>query len=387
MKRIKLILAGLAVAVPLLGVAAVAHAQSFQTGDSITVGQNETVNQTLVATGRAIDIAGTVNGDVFCAGQTVTITGTVNGDVMCAGQDVHISGRVDGSVRVVGQSVTMSGLISHNLTAAGQNVSIESNGKVLGDVMIGGQDTTVNGMVGRDLAAGSTNVIVNGEVGRDIQTQGLNLTLGDTAMVGGNISYVSTKSLSQAPGAHVAGTVTRAEPARRTQRVELGAVIRGGFWFMVYLFFALLSVAILLALIMPQTFQMVTETAMRSPLKTVLIGLAGSIVAPIVICVLMFTVLGIPFSFVVMAAWVLALALAGPFAAYYFGRLLWLLAAGKAGDNALLIMLVGAIALLVLYFIPFIGFVTTLVALWFGLGMLLLQIPKLPRPRYFVAKR
>lgn len=387
MKRIKLLLAGLLVALPVLGFAAVAHAQSFQTGDSITVGQNETVDKTLVATGRTIDIAGTVNGDVFCAGQTVTITGTVNGDVMCAGQDVSISGRIDGSVRLAGQSVTVSGTIMHNLTAAGQNVSIESDGKVMADVMVGAQDTTINGMVGRDLAAGSTNITVNGEVGRDIQSQGLNLTLGKSAVIGGSIAYVSTNTLSQADGARVAGTIKRTEPAKQAQPVELGAIIRGGFWFMVYLFFALLSVAILLALIMPQTFHAVTESAMRSPLKTVLIGLAGSIAAPIIICVLMFTVLGIPFSFVVLTAWMLALALAGPFAAYYFGRLLWLLAAGKPGDNALLIMLVGAVGLLILYFIPFIGFVTTILAMWFGLGMLLLQVPKLPRPRYAIRNK
>jgi hypothetical protein len=91
-------------------------------------------------------------------------------------------------------------------------------------------------------------------------------------------------------------------------------------------------------------------------------------------------VFGIPFAILALFVWLVMLGLSGAVAAFYLGRLIL----GPQGTHALIIMLVGAGVLLVVYFIPVLGGVVTLVALWFGLGMLLLQVPRLPKPHYDV---
>jgi cytoskeletal protein CcmA (bactofilin family) len=379
MGRLKLLILGISVAVPLLGVASVAYAQSFRTGNDISIARGEVVDKTVFASGQTVDISGTVNGDIFCAGQSISISGTVNGDVLCAGQNVRVSGHVNGSIRVAGQNVTVDGLVERNISAVGQSITLESSAKAKQDVSLAGQSIAVNGTVGRDLALTTASATINGTVGRDVQAQDTNLALGSSAVVGGDIAYTSLHTLSRASGAQVAGNITRSEPVRaRHNEARWGAIIGGSLWFAVYLFIALLCMALLLALLFPRMFQAVSGIAINEPLKTVLVGFAISIIVPMLIIVFMFTVFGIPFALLVGLAWALAVCLAGPFAAYYAGRLIL----GKSANNVLFVMLIGAGVLLVLYFIPIVGIVVSLLALWFGLGMIVLQIPRLPRPRY-----
>ena len=245
---------------------------------------------------------------------------------------------------------------------------------------IGGQAVTLNGAIGRDAAVAAQDATINGVVGRDVQAQDTTLSLGNNARVGGDVSYVSLKELDRAEGARVAGKVTRTEPPRQAARheIKLGAIIGGSVWLAVYLFIAFLCVALLLALLFPQQFQTATETAVREPLKTAVIGLGASIAAPILLVVVAFTVFGIPLVILAGFVWLVAVCVSGPLAGYYAGRIIL----GQNATNALLVMLVGTSVLLVLYFLPFIGLLVSLVAVWFGLGMIVQQIARLPKPSY-----
>jgi predicted acyltransferase (DUF342 family) len=380
MRRTKLLLAGAITSVLLLGWAGIAHAQSFRHGDDITVATNKVVDQTLYAWGRSIDVAGTVNGDVICAGQNVTITGTVNGDVICAGQNVHISGNVTGSIRLAGQDVSISGTSGHNVSALGQNVTLESNGRIESDASFASQNVTINGSIGRDLAAAAASVAVYGKIGRNVQSAGTNLSLGSNANIGGNITYTSDNMLTKAGGAQIGGTVTHKLPTHKNnQPTHYGAFVRGGLWFALYLLIAGLIAAMVLVLLLPQTFHSATQAAIDHPGRTFLVGLAASILAPIVIIVLLVSIVGIPLGLLALLLWLATMLLAGPFAAYYTGRLLML-----KSTNALLIMLVGAAVLMVLYFVPFLGAAVSVVAVWFGLGIIVSHVSHLPKPNYMV---
>lgn len=90
----------------MLAWAGVAQAQACSSNTQ-AVAATETVDGTLFAAGRTVDIAGTVNGDVFCAGREYAVSGTVNGDVICAAQARRVSGTVEGDVRAAGRAVTI----------------------------------------------------------------------------------------------------------------------------------------------------------------------------------------------------------------------------------------------------------------------------------------
>ncbi len=379
MTRLKALLISLLVALPLFGWVAVAHAQSFRSGSEITVSSGQVVNSSLYASGNTIDIAGVVNGDIYCAGQNVVVSGTVDGDVICAGQNVTVSGTVRGSVRLAGQTVTVSGRVTGSASLAGQTVTVPSKGSIGRDVGIMASTTTLSGEVGRDVAFAGEGLTVSGTVGRNVQARLDQLTLADGAQVGGNVAYTSANKVQQAASAQVAGTVVQTQPPVSSP-VWAVSFIAGLWLFIIYLFFALLLVALVLVLVWPQVFHQATGYARRHMGKTFLVGLVASIVVPAVLLVLVFTVIGIPLALFAGLVWVLVTLLAWPFAGYLLGRLVL-----RRSTNAIVIMLTGTALLLVISLIPFVGPLVALVGFWFGLGTLILRLVHGERPYYRVA--
>lgn len=355
----------------------IASAQTFRTGGNISVGQAEQIDSTLFVAGRNIDINSEVFGDIFCAGQTINIAGTVHGDVICAGQTVNVSGKVDGDVRLAGQTVTLSARVAGNATVAGQTFTLNSTGKIDGDLTVGSADATINGAVGRDIAAGSSNLTISGNVGRNVQGNVNNLTLNSGANVQGNVDYTSSNDLKQASGAQVEGKVTRTTP-KKPATSKRGAVFGFGVVWFFYLFFAMLLTALALALLFPRALHAVTDQALPRPWKPLLTGFLASIAMPFVFVLLAISVVGIPLTIILGMLWIVTWLLSGPVFGYYLGRLIL-----RDTKNPLLIMLVGATALLVLYFIPILGFFTLLAASWTGIGMILLEaFARTPKPQY-----
>lgn len=374
MKKTKLLFIALLVSIPLFGLSMTVNAQSFRTGSNITVPQNRTVNSTLYATGRSIDVAGTVQGDVVCAGQNITVSGTVTGDVLCAGQSIHINGTIEGNVRLAGQNVTISGKVNKSASILSQSLTTDSDSSIGQDIGITAQDVVINGNIGRDLAVAANNVIINNSIGRNVQGDLNQLTLQSNAVVQGFIDITSTNNIQRDNGSQVQGKVSRHEPPENNNMTNW---IGLGWLFTFYLLAAMLILSLVLVLIMPGAFQIAANIALRGLGKTILIGIAATVIAPIVIIALMFTIIGIPLGILLLLAWLLILFLSGPFTAYLLGRLLL----RDNAHNAFLVMLLGAIVLLILYLIPFLNILVLLLALWFGVGTILRALPW-RRPHY-----
>lgn len=375
----KLIVAALLLVLPCIALTGIAEAHSFRAGDTVSIGKGQVVQDTLFASGKTVDIASEVYGDVFCAGQNVTVSGAIHGDVICAGQTLTITGAIDGDVRLAGQTVTLSGSVGGNATIASQSFSLGSDAKVSGDFSLASGDGTFNGTVGRDLAVGGGDITLAGQIGRNVKGNTTNLTLAEGSHITGNVEYTSNNDVRRANGALVDGSVTRHDvPKHESKRGAIFAF--GAAWFL-YWFFATLLTALVLVLIMPALIHRTTNRAVTSPWRALATGFVASILVPIAIVLFMATVIGIPLAFVVGLAWLLVVLLSGPFFGYYIGRLLL-----RGSTRSVLIMLVGAGLLLVAYFIPVVGFFALLATLWFGSGMILMEVfERMPRPKYVVA--
>ncbi len=357
-----------------------ADAQNFRSGDNITVGASEKIEDTLFVAGRTVDINSEVFGDIFCAGQTVTVSGTVHGDVICAGQTVNVTGTVDGDVRLAGQTVTLGADVSGNATVGGQTFNLESTGRIGGDLTIGSTDATLNGSVGRNVAAGNTNLTVAGAVGGRVKASVTNLTLASGTRINGDVEYNSWNEASRAENAVISGSLTRRDPPRN-DAPKRGAIFGFGFAWFVYWLLAMLFTALALALLFPRLLHNVTDHALPRPWKALLTGFIASLAVPVILIVLMITVIGVPLSIILGLMWLVLLLLSGPVFGYYIGRMVL-----SSSRQPLLIMLVGASILLVAYFIPIIGFLSLLAAVWFGTGMMLLELLKrTPKPEYDLA--
>lgn len=355
----------------------VVNAQSFRSGDNVTVSQNETIDQSLFVAGRNIDIGGVVQGDIFCAGQTVNISATVHGDVICGGQTVNISGTVDGDVRLAGQSVNLSATVSGNATIGGQTFTLDSKGKIGKDLTIGSDVSKLNGTIGRDIAGAGSTIIINNSIGRDVQANITKLELTSTAVVKGNIDYTSANQIIQRNGSTVEGSVKQTVPTEPAS-TKHGAVFGFNFGWFLFIFVMMLTTALVLVLLFPRLVHTTSEQAVKRPLRSFLTGVFAMFVVPAAIAILLISVVGMPLAFVAALLWVVVLILSGPMFGYYLGRMIL-----RNSTNALAIMLVGGSLLAVLYFVPILGFFALCAAGWFGTGMILLEAKnRMLKPHY-----
>lgn len=358
----------------------IGHAQSFHTGDNVNLTQSKPLHSTVFAAGRSVDINAEVFGDVYCAGQNVTVSGKIHGDVICAGQNVNVSGVVDGDVRLAGQAVRLGAMVAGNASIGGQSFDLESEGKVGQDALVGSNTATFNGPVGRDIIVGGSTVTIASTVGRNIKAGTEQLHLNNSAKVAGDIAYTSNNELQKDNGATVNGKVERTVP-KTHKAPKRGAVFGFGVMWFVYWFLAMLVVAMAVALLFPRVLWIVTEHAMPQPWKALLVGFLGAIATPVILVLLAITVIGLPLALILALLWGVITLLSGAFTAFYVGRLLL-----RDSRHTLLIMLAGAALLIVLYFIPFVGILALVLAVWTGAGMILLELLKrTPKPEYSVS--
>lgn len=357
-------------------------AQSFHSGDTVTVKQDEPIDATVFAAGNNVFIDSDVNGDVICAGQTVKINGTIHGDVICAGQTVTVSGRVDGDIRLAGQTINIGARVGKNATLAGQTIALEPSGAINGDIAAMGNDVTLGGRVGRDIAVKSSRLLITGDVGRNISADVHKLELAGGATIDGNVNYTSSNTLSRAGDVTVNGEVKQNQPAKGDQP-EAGDVAGFIFGMFLYWLLALLIIAMAIALLFPRVLHSVTNRAFPYPWWALLTGFIASVIMPFIVILLALTFVGLPLALIIGVGWLLIFLLSGPFFAYYLGRLVL-----RNSTKPLLIMLLGAVLLIVLYFIPFLNAIVLAAAVWIGSGMILLEMFwRTPRPAYELANQ
>lgn len=356
---------------PVLAFAGIANAQTFRSGTSTSITAGETIDGSAWVSGSNVDVAGTVNGDLYCAGQTVTISGRVTGDVLCAGQTVTLSGTVEGSARLAGQTVGLSGEVKQGASLAGQTVTLEGSGKIGRDASFFGQSTTINGSVGRDAMIASAAATVNSTVTRNMNAYVDTLTIGRSAVVGGYLTYSGPRKASVDSNAQIAGKVTFNEQKEQQQQQQQQAAGAGIFGAIIWSLMLVVS-ALIVALLFPRELHTTTEASVAAFPQMLLrtaIGLVAGIVMPFVVVLLMVTVVGIPFSIVLLIAWILIVLLSGSVSAYYTGRIVM-----RGQTNAILIMLVGAVILAALLLLPVINVIVFLIAVWYGSGAILMKL-------------
>ncbi|MDZ7786400.1 MAG: polymer-forming cytoskeletal protein [Candidatus Saccharibacteria bacterium] len=362
----------------LAGYSTATSAHSVKSGDIVTVAQSETINETVFLAGQNLQINGTINGDVFCAAETISVNGTVNGDVMCAGMTMTLNGHVNGDMRVAVQTIVQNGEVTGSVTSGSQSYNLNNDGRIGRDLTGAASNVSISGEVGRDVGLGAETANITGTIGRNVQGEIQQLTLSDGSDIAGDITYTSVNELYRPANATVGGEVTRSTPEESPDQrffgLSLGVVVYG--------LAAMLITSLVLVLLFPRIFQNVTDTVHGSVAKTLLVGFIASVVVPVGLVLLLFTIAGIPLAMIFGFSWLVAVLLSGPFTAYYVGRRV------LSGENrVVLIMLAGSLLALVLYITPIVSPFALLLSYWLGLGMLLRGLVRYaPKPTYVVSE-
>ncbi len=273
-----------------------------QSGDQVIIGPDEVVDDDLYATANQVVVEGTVRGDLVAFGQSVTVDGTVEGDLIAAGQSVEIGGEVDDDVRIAGQALLLGegASVGDDLIAAAYSLENEPESNVGGTLWYAGYQALLAGTVGEDLAAAANALTLGGEIGGDadadvdgeeggagppgflpvpqvpIPTVEPGLTLTDSALIGGNLTYRSSTEAQIDPQAQIEGDVVREErPVEEEDEEATRSPLAEGVLDALGSLVSLVLVGLLLMWLVPGWIRRRAYTVLDRPLASLSWGLLG----------------------------------------------------------------------------------------------------------------
>jgi hypothetical protein len=214
-------------------------AAEFRGDDTVTIGQDEVIDDDLLVGGNIVVVNGVINGDLIVMGQQVTINGHVKGSLVFAGQVLTLNGQVDGTVYGGASTLTLgpAASVGRNLMYGGFSYRSEAGSVIGRDNIVGGYQATINGKVNRNLLASLGALELNGFIGGNVDavveqpgttmnmqyfppfnTPGMpptiqpGLRVGPEAKIVGKFSYSSpveqTSTIAATPGGGVTFTPT-----------------------------------------------------------------------------------------------------------------------------------------------------------------------------------
>ncbi len=367
---------GLRLLIVMLALSLPGFALERRHGELVTVGVNDTVDDTLLAAGNTVRVDGVVNGDLLAFGRIVEVRGTVKGDLLSFAKRTVVSGTVEGRIYTFSESLDLDGQLGHSLYGFAQNLRVNDRGRVGEGVVAAAGDITLEGDVKRSvdiLTSGSVDV--SGSIGRDLTTSGVGLTLTNTARVGGNLSA----RVHQLKEVHIADGATIAGKRDIQVQVRESKFTRPRFYFHQAIWFAAAMLVGWLGLILFPGFFRATSQAVGSGWLSLGLGVGVLAGVPVAMVVIAITLIGIPISLMLFAVYMAAIYLAKVWVGAFLGRML-LKPSGATKGDWLLGLLVGLLILTVVGFIPYLGGLVRLGVVCLGLGAFAGQLYRASRP-------
>ncbi len=345
------------------------HALEIRHGEGvITVGSGETIDDTLVAAGQTVAIDGTVNGDAFAFGRSVTVRGNVTGNLVTGAETVTIEGTVGGDVVGAGRSVVLRGAhVGRNVVGLGRDLELDTNSEIAANAVTAGDTARVDARVGVDLKSLGNNVIVGGNVQRDIETFAGSVSVLPSARIGRNVTaHVDDPAkLEIATGSTIGGTVDRqiAEVALRHNRYATAGyyvrqVVRLGAAFLTGLML-LWAFPVLRTLTLPTT---------GAALRSFGIGFVAAVALPVAALLVCLTIVGLPVGVMTFVLGAIGLYFSKAVIAQLIGRRLFQGPSGPPHYAATLFA--GLVVVIVAINLPFVGGIANFALTLLGFGMI-----------------
>jgi hypothetical protein len=340
--------------------------------------------------GKTVVVSEALQDDLYLAGGTVTATAAVDGDVVAAGGTVDLAGEVTGDVLAAGGTITASGAIGRSLRAAGGTVTIESRIKsdavlvggavhvnpaaqIARDLVVSGGTVNVSGTVGRRVFIDGGDVVLGGAIQGNADIQASRIVLLPTARIGGALRYSADQPIEVQPGAKIAGG-TMQFPATSRPRMVVAYPFSRAFWLWrrVAELIAVLVLGVVTFAVAPRGASAVIQQVGDRFWRNVLMGFVLLVTVPAAAFLLLFTIVGIPLAVIGMLLYLASIFPGEVFVAGWVGYaiLFGLRRAPGRGPSLFWSLLVGAIVLMILFAIPYVGWAVRLVMLFAGFGAL-----------------
>jgi len=322
--------------------------------------------------GADVKIETAVDGDLYAAAGRVSVGQPVSGDAVLAAGSIDLTSTSGDDLRAAGGVVTVGGRIAGEALIAGGSIAFGRDTEVLGRVWLAGGDIAVAGRLHGGLRVYGKNIVILGEIHGPAELHGEQIEILGSARILGDVRYSSQHEIRIDPQARITGSVTRKAGAFEFPRPTIPGLpaLRP------LLLLGLLSAGALLLSLFPRFTANALQTLGASPLKSAGLGTAIFFSLPPVILLLTITIIGIPIALVLAAFYGAALLVGYLVTAFFIGDRLLHAARPRVAPTFGWRIGSLAVALLLLwlaYTLPYVGAFVLLLALFAGLGAMVLQ--------------
>lgn len=348
--------------------------------------------------GGQLDVIGDVDGDLVCAGGTINITGEVTEDLMAAGGYITLDGDVGDDIRTAGGVLVIKGEVADDLIVAGGTVTITPDAKIGGDLIASCGTLNISGMVAGEVNASAGQINISGNITGDVNiTEADSVDIEDGTIIGGDLNYSAKNEANISSGADIGGKVVfdkivektvSKETAWAAAGIPMGFLTASYFGINIVTFLSLFVIGLILLAVMPKVFTKF-NTRMKEGLgrcvgagAIMLFGIPmGLVVLWFIAIFLLLTIIGSGAGLILMGAnviiailYAILIYISVVFISYLLGNTILSktrLNFSKYGPRVLA-YLIGLAIVILLYAIPFIGWIIGLAVVLFGFGALML---------------
>ena len=366
------------------------------TGDDIyRLAEGEIVDDDLYIGATEIYIDGIVKGDLIAGANYIEIgpTGIVEGDMWAVASGIVIHGTVLDDLRAAGGGIELSGIVADDafLTAGGGPAAIPTGmgsqsipsglrvtGEIGGDAFVFAGGADLAGAIGGDLRAGLGKLDLSGIVGGDAEIQAGEISVSESARIGGVLQYSAPEQI-QFPAGVARDIQFEAPPVDQASGGTIVGAIFGWIFRTVAIGIGVVILGWLLMRFRPNALIRPAAAIRAKPVETGVYGLLAAVllvfipIASIILVAFTWTFWGV-FPGIVMfvflfassaLVWFLSPLLTG----YWLGEII---GERLGGDRSpLLLLLTGALLIVILGRIPFLGWLVYLLSFVLALGGLL----------------
>ncbi len=364
-----------------------------QEGDS-EISITADADDDIYAFGTNVTLTADIDGDLITAGGKVDVNGDISGDLIAAGGYLNLNGDVGDDARVGGGMITVNGEVNDDLVVVGGQITLGSDVLVGGDMVASGGTIEVNGEITGDALLSGGSINISGKIDGNVNIESVgNLTIAGDAEITGDVTYSSASKADISDDAIIGGEV-KATIIEKTRAVEITkkaplAFITATYYGSKAISFAslfVLGIVLILAVSgMVNKFNERMRTTLGRCVGTgaiMLFGVPIGIIVLFVISIILFvTIIGAGLGVVTLASnfiltilYVLLIYISTVFLSFFIGRMILYktsLNMDKYGWKVLA-YLIGLVIVVVVYSIPFVGWLFKLAGTLFGFGGLML---------------
>lgn len=331
---------------------------SFAYADNYNLSKDITSNVYLVQSN--VEYNNSIYGDALFVSDNFALYGLVDQDLAVMSSDFLLNGTVGDDLRVVSSNIDVRGYVFNEALLFGNQINIENSSILGGPVKIYANTVTIDGVIRGDAKVYAERIVFNGVIEKNAYFESNDLVMGPDAQILGDLVTSDEESVNSSV---VKGAVSE----EKKEVVDIGGKL---------ISFLMLVIVGFVVLIVARKFADKTTTAIeKRSFVSFITGLIILIATPIVGLLLLITIIGIPLALLLFIAYALILFLGAIYGVFAIGKGLFSIF-DKKKKSLLLSMVLGALLVTLISFVPAIFTMVMLVLIVFGMGGFWLALRK-----------